>query len=166
VRRRGILISFAVVLTSVGAVNAIAQNDPGGIEVGSCTLRERVYSCDSAAFRPILQRAATVGISVHNSDGAALAQLTTFVTRKLGKTVSADGAVPDLIFLLIPIEPSGVTFSTGAEMLGTLRVYSVAADGGRGHLLWAETFSGDADVPWPAVVRGLILQFEGHFKIR
>jgi hypothetical protein len=160
------LVVVGVVVLAGSAIRGIAQDDSGGLDAGGCTLRDHVYSCNGAAFRPILQDAKTVGVSVHNADGAARGQLTAFLSHKLGKTIAADGSTPDLIFLLIPIEPAGVSYSTGDEMLGTLRVYSVTADGGRGHLLWAETYSGGADLPWPVVVRGLILQFESHFKIK
>jgi len=93
-------------------------------------------------------------------------QLTSLLTKKMGKTVAAEGSQSDLIFLLIPIDPSGVVNGIGDADLGTLRVYSPAADGSRGHLLWAETFSGPQDMVWPAVVHGLILQFQARFHIK
>jgi hypothetical protein len=165
-RVRGALLLVAAIVTAWWGITAHAQDESGGIDAGSCTLQDHVYSCNSAAFQPILMHAKTVAVSVHNADGVARSELTSFVTRSLGKTIAQDGTGPDLIFLLIPIEPTGIAFSTGDTNLGTLRVYSVTADGRRGHLLWAETYEGATDLPWPAVVHGLILQFKAHFRIR
>ena len=68
---------------------------------------------------------------------------------------------------MIPVDDQGVlNDSLGGASLGTLRIYTVTPDGARGHLLWAETFSGERDLPWPAVVRGLILQFQSRFHIK
>ncbi len=119
---------------------------------------------DGAAFQRVLANAKTVAVDVHNYDGVSRRLLGDLLTRKLGKTVASGNEHPDLIFMLIPIEPGGIAYSTGDVALGTLRVYSVTADGGRGHLLWAETYSGASDLPWPAVARRLVVQFEGHFS--
>jgi hypothetical protein len=67
---------------------------------------------------------------------------------------------------MIPIAPEGVVDGPAQADLGTLRIYSATADGARGHLLWAETVTSDESLPWPVVVRRLILQFEAHFKIK
>jgi hypothetical protein len=155
-------VILGVGLSSVG----LAQDESGGMDAGGCTLRDHVYICNSAAFLPKLAGAKTIAVDVHNADGVARRQLTDFLTRKLGKTIASGDTRADLIFLLIPIEPSGIAYSTGDSDLGTLRVYSVAPDGGRGHLLWAETYSGASDLPWPMVARALLLQFQGHFRIK
>jgi hypothetical protein len=67
---------------------------------------------------------------------------------------------------MIPTPAEGIVNSPGNADLGTLRVYSVAADGGWGHLLWAETYAGQQDLPWAAVVHGLIAQFQKDFQIK
>jgi hypothetical protein len=72
-----------------------------------------------------------------------------------------------MIFLLMPTGEQGVIYTSPGDLdLGTLRVYMAAADGSRGHLVWAETFSGKPDLPWPAVVRGLVMQFQSRFHIK
>jgi hypothetical protein len=146
-------------------MSAAAQNESGGMDAGSCTLHDHVYTCDGSAFQPVLINVKTIAVDVHNADGVARNQLTALLTRKLGKTIAADAGQADLIFLLIPTE-SGVVYGREDAPLGTLRVYSVTQEGGRGHLLWAEAYSGAPDLPWPVVVRGLILQFEAHFHIK
>jgi hypothetical protein len=156
----------AVFLGTALSSAAVAQDDSGGMDAGRCTLRDHVYSCNSAAFQPLLAGAKTVAVDVHNADGVGRRLLTDFLARKLGKTIVLKDTHADLIFLLIPIEPSGIVFSSGDSDLGTLRVYSVTPDGDRGHLLWAEMYSGPPDLPWPMVARALLLQFQGHFRIK
>jgi hypothetical protein len=164
------MLSRLLILAGIAAallpVAALAQNESGGADAGTCTLKDHVYTCNGAAFQAALAGATTVGVETHNSDGVARNQLTELLTKKMGKTVAADGSKSDLIFLLMPIDPSGVVSGMGDVDLGTLRVYSPAPDGSRGHLLWAETFSGPQDMVWPAVVHGLILQFQARFHIR
>ena len=67
---------------------------------------------------------------------------------------------------MIPIENSGIVNGAINSDLGTLRVYSSTPSGRPEHLLWAETYTGLADLPWPAVVRRLISQFQKHFQIK
>jgi len=161
-----LLIAVAAAGLGLSQLPARAQNESGGADAGTCTLKDHVYTCSGAAFQAALAGAKTVVVESHNSDGVARDQLTELLTKKLGKTVAAEGSQGDLIFLLIPIDPSGVMNGIGDADLGTLRVYSAAADGSRGHLLWAETFSGPQDMVWPAVVHGLILQFQARFHIK
>jgi hypothetical protein len=158
-----ILVGIAWALMPTGAR---AQNESGGADAGTCTLKDHVYTCNGAAFQAALAGATTVVVETHNSDGVARDQLTDLLTKKMGKTVAAEGSQSNLIFLLIPIDPSGVVNGIGDADLGTLRVYSPGPDGSRGHLLWAETFHGPQDMVWPAVVHGLILQFQARFHIR
>jgi hypothetical protein len=161
------LLLTAVAAAGCGlfATTAFAQGDDGVGDAGSCTLKNHVYTCNGAEFQAALQSAKTVAIEAHNADGVARNELTSFVTRKLGKTVTAEGSSADLIFLMIPIEPSGVISNADTD-LGTLRIYSSTPDGARGRLLWAETLFGAQDLPWPMVVHGLISQFQSHFHIK
>jgi hypothetical protein len=157
---------FLIIVTGValGVVSACAQNESGGVDAGSCALKDHIYTCDGARFHEALQSAQNVAVEVHNWDGVGRAQLKDLVTVKLGKELAGPGTNPDLIFYMIPIDGTGIVSTSDAD-LGTLRIYSSTPDGARGHLLWAETYSG-AQVPWPAVVHGLIRQFESHFQIK
>ena len=143
-----------------------AQPESGATHAASCTLKDHVYSCNGAELQTMLMSAKTVSIETHNADGVARSHLTDLLTKKLNKTIATKGGTADLIFLMMPIDPSGIINGAGDAELGTLRVYSAATDGTRGDLVWAETYSGTQDLPWPAVVRGLILRFESHFHIR
>jgi hypothetical protein len=163
---RCLLVVVAAIAIGTWAVPACAQNESGGVDAGSCTLKDHVYTCDPAKFHQELLSAQTVGIDVHNADGVARVQLTDLLTKKLNKTVAQPGTQADLVFLMIPIEPTGVVEGGISPDLGTLRVYSSTPGGRPEHLLWAETYSGTPDLPWPVVVRGLIRQFEAHFQIK
>jgi hypothetical protein len=141
----------------------------GGSEVTtttSCTLKDHVYTCDKAAFQTALANAKTASVETHSVDKLAQAQLSDLITKKLGKQLAQDGSPADLIFLLIPVGVEGMSMSPGNVNVGTLRIYSSNPDGTRAHLLWAEDFFGQEDMPWPVVVHGLILQFQSHFKIK
>jgi hypothetical protein len=162
-----VLVVIATIGLGPGRTMARAQTNETAAEGGGCTLKNYVYTCDGAAFQKALADANTVAIETHNADGMARGQLKDFLTKKLAKTIAPEGSRADLIFLLMPVGEGGeIDTVSGDTDLGTLRVYSAAPDGTRGHLLWAETFSGQRDVPWPAVVRGLILQFRSHFHIQ
>jgi hypothetical protein len=160
------LIAIATLLLGLSPAPTHGQSQATE-DLGGCTLKDHVYHCDGAVFQKALSAASSVKIETHNADGVARDRLTTFVTSKLGKTVVPPGAPADLSFLMLPVDDQGVlNDSPGGANLGTLRIYTVAPGGSRGHLLWAETFAGDSDMPWPAVVRGLILQFQSRFHIK
>ena len=164
------LIAVATLLLGLSPAPTRGQSQATE-DLGSCTLKDHVYHCDGAVLQKALSAAGSVAIETHNADGVARDRLTTFLTSKLGKTVVAPGTPADLSFLMLPVDDQGIgtgfhTDSTGAPNLGTLRIYTVTPGGSRGHLLWAETFSGNANMPWPAVVRGLILQFQSRFHIK
>jgi hypothetical protein len=110
--------------------------------------------------------AQSVAVQAHNWDGVARSELTNLVTKKLNKTVAQPGTQADLVFLIIPVENSGVFNGADNSDLGTFRIYSSTPDGKPEHLLWAETYRGMPDLPWPAVVRRLIAQFQTRFKIQ
>jgi hypothetical protein len=158
----GVIVALAL---GVGE-RAAAQTESTETSAG-CVLKDHVYRCDGAAFQRALGAATNVSIATHNVDGVARRQLTELVTKKLGKTVAADGAAADLVFLMEPVGQEGViSDSAGGVDLGTLRIYSARVDGSRANLLWAETYTGPLGIPWPAVVHGLIVQFESRFHIK
>src|SRR5580698_5339333 len=147
--RRCLLVLAAGVAIGAWAGRACAQNESGGVDAGSCTLKDHIYRCDPARFHEALLGAQTVAIDVHNADGVARVQLTDLITKKLNKTVAQPNTHADLVFLMIPIEPTGVVEGGISPDLGTLRVYSSTPEGRPQHLLWAETYSGTPDLPWP-----------------
>src|SRR5580700_2145560 len=102
-RWRSLLFIPAVLAVGLLQTAAPAQGDPDVGDPGACVLKNHVYTCDGAAFQKALAAATMVEIETHNADGVARSQLKDLVTRKLGKSVAADGAPADLDFLMIPI---------------------------------------------------------------
>jgi len=169
--RRATLIASAVfLLAGYSSRFALAQNGIGEGDAGTCTLKNHVYTCNAADFQKALAAANTVSFQTHNSDGIARKELKQLAEDKLHKTVVADGAPADLVFLLQPIDQGGqVMEASQMRDLGTLRVYSAGADGRPAHLLWAETYSSDPtghDLPWALVAHGVVTRFEKRFQIK
>jgi hypothetical protein len=159
-----LLLSLLLPIGLSGA-SAMAQGTPA-TEGQACTLEKHVYTCDGVAFQKRLADAKTISIETHSIDKYAQAQLKTLITKKLGKTFVAEGEPADLVFLLIPLGVDGMSINSGSVDLGTLRIYTANSDNTRGNILWAEVYTGHEDLPWPATVNGLILQFQSHFKIK
>jgi hypothetical protein len=132
----------------------------------SCTLKNYVYTCDSAVFGQLFAAAKNTSVETQNVDAFARQQLKKMLTTKYGKQVVDPEGAPALIFLIIPVGVDGINIAPGAPTLGSLRVYSATPEGGREHLVWAETYNGTQDLPWPAVVNSLISVFEKHFPAK
>ena len=161
-----VLLGLSILGVVLSQTPARAQTETVQSESSSCILKNHVYTCDGAVFQKALTSAKTVTIETHNVDGVARSQLQNLITKKLGKTIAPAGGPADLDMLLIPTSEAGIINGSMEADLGTLRVYTSESDGGRGHLLWAENFSGLPNMPWPAVVHGLILKFQSHFHIK
>jgi len=157
-----ISLSLLLVLCTAGR----AQNAQTERTDSSCTLKNYVYTCDSATFTKAWTSAKNVSVETQNVDAYARDQLKKMLTTKYGRQVVDAEGMPTLIFLIIPVGVDGVNITPGAPTLGSLRVYSATPEGGRDHLVWAETYSGSQDLPWPAVVNSLITQFEKHFPAK
>jgi len=161
-----VVLMLSMFYAALLPIPAWAQNESTDVS-SACTLKDHIYTCDGAALQRALSAATSVSIETHNIDGVARRQLTDLLTKKLGKTIAAEGAPADLVFLMLPVGQEGVVSDRpGGSDLGTLRIYSAGPGGTRDHLLWAETFTGPLEMPWPAVVRGLILQFQSRFHIK
>ena len=160
-----LLVLSLLLPIGLSGATALAQGN-SAIEGQACTLEKHVYTCDGVAFQKRLAEAKTISIETHSIDKYAQAQLKTLITKKLGKTLVAEGSPADLVFLLLPLGVDGMSINSGAVDLGTLRIYTANPDNSRGNILWAEVYTGHEDLPWPATVNGLILQFQSHFKIK
>jgi hypothetical protein len=162
----GIAVPLSLALLLAVTATAQAQTATETTASAACVLKNQVYTCDSAAFQTALTAAKTASIETHSVDKLAQAQLKDLLAKKLAKTIVPDGSPSDLVFLLIPVAPGGMNLSTGEVPLGTLQVYAGHPDGSRGGLLWSESFSGQEDMPWPAVVHSLIARFQTRFHIK
>ncbi len=160
-------ILLAVALPSALLGQSTAVPSTSLADLPACTLQGRSYRCSGPVLEQALAASRTVALlsqpANHASD-AALASL----AKSLGKSVTAgDEAHPaDLTIRLTPIEPAGVTVGTGTVDLAMLNIFVSAPGNPTARLLWSETYNGDADMPWPSVVRALTRQFKGHIRAR
>ena len=146
--------------TAAAATTAPQGNTPPG-----CTLSAEVYHCDLHSLQRALGKARSVAVETQATDRQTAAQLRRLVT-ELGKQPATTNGPADLIFLLTPVEGTGIHYGPGDHDLATLRIYSADAQGGRDALLWAETLRGQGDRPWPAQVQALLQQFRGQLNGR
>ena len=155
--RTSLVILILGALFGVGAAQAQHENAPG------CTLEKQVYTCNWQAFLPQLHRAKSIAIETQQIDRNTAKQLRELIG-ELGKSVAPEGQLGDLTMLLIPMQPTGVHFGPTGEPLATLRIYSPLPGAPRGTLLWAETYTGQPDRPWPMTVHALIEQFKDRVQ--
>jgi hypothetical protein len=154
-------ISRRVLLTATLLTASLSPKSHAQTPDVGCTLNKDVYTCDKSGFVKSLKSATTIAVDTQGTDHASGPQLKDLI-RKLGKTPESGPA--DLTFLLIPLPSDGMYVGPSGSELATLRVYGPAPQGERGRLLWAETYIGQADLPWPSVVHALIQQFQTKFK--
>lgn len=168
-----VLTSFQLLLLlspTAHAQTPPASQAPAGaapLDLPACTLQGKNYLCSKPYLQQALAATHTVAIvsqpANHASD-AALASL----ARSLDKTIAGgDAASPaQLTFRLTPVEPAGVTVGAGAVDLATLNIFIAAPGNPTARLLWSETYNGDPDLPWPAVVNALTRQFKSRLGIK
>ncbi len=152
-----VVVILGALVAAGGVARAQSTNEQG------CTLEKQVYTCDWPAFVQRLDKAHTVAIETQQIDRFTAKQLRELVG-ELGKTVAAEDELGDLTFLLIPMQSTGVHIGPADEPLATLRIYASAPGLPRGKLLWAETYTGQPDRPWPSTVHALIEQFHDRLQ--
>jgi hypothetical protein len=152
-----VVVMLGALVAAGGLAGAQTANEQG------CTLVKDVYTCDWPAFVQRLDKAHTVGIETQQIDRFTAKQLRELVG-ELGKTVAPEDQLGDLTFLLIPMQSTGVHIGPGGEPLATLRIYASLPGTPRGKLLWAETYTGQPDRPWPSTVHSLIQQFQNRLQ--
>ena len=148
-----VVVMLGALAATGGAARAQSANDAG------CTLEKQVYTCNWPAFVQQLDKAHTVAVETQSSLDRSTAKQLRELAGELGKTVAQEDQLGDLTFLLIPLQSTGVHIGPSGEPLATLRIYASLPGAPRGTLLWAETYSGQPDRPWPAIVHSLIEQF-------
>ena len=156
--RMGCVVVMLGAMVAAGGV-AQAQTSEAG-----CTLEKQVYTCDWQGFVQRLDKAHTVAVETQSSLDRFTAKQLRELAGELGKSVATEDQSGDLTFLLIPMESTGVHYGPAGEALATLRIYAPAQGTPRGTLLWAETYTGQPDRPWQAIVRALIQQFQDRLQ--
>jgi len=154
------MIVFSSILALYGASprSGMAQTQ---IDVHACTQQGNAYNCDRSSLEALLQTAKTISIQVPLHDTASLKQLQRLATA-LGKTVQPESA--DLTFVLAKPEQDGVYFGPSDRKLATLLIYYKASPSNPGQLIWAESYSGQPDTPWPTAAHAVIEQFRKNAK--
>lgn len=154
-RMSGVVVMLGALIGGVAV--AQTENAPG------CTLERQVYTCNWQAFVPRLEKAKTIAIETQQMDRNTARQLRELVG-VLGKEVAPEDQQGDLTMLLIPMQPTGVHIGPAGEPLATLRIYAPLPGAPRGTLLWAETYTGQPDRPWPMTVHALVEQFKDRVQ--
>lgn len=153
-----ILCAMTVLTAMVSASGTVSAQQGAG-----CTLEKQVYTCDWQAFMHRLEKAQSISVETQSMDRFTARQLRQ-LAGELGKSVSPDSQQGDLTFLLIPMQSTGVHIGPSGEPLATLRIYASEPGSPRGKLLWAETYTGQPDRPWPSTVHALIEQFHDRIQ--
>jgi hypothetical protein len=149
---------MTVLTAMVSASGTVSAQQGAG-----CTLEKQVYTCDWQAFMHRLEKAQSISVETQSMDRFTARQLRQ-LAGELGKSVSPDSQQGDLTFLLIPMQSTGVHIGPSGEPLATLRIYAPEPGSPRGKLLWAETYTGQPDRPWPSTVHALIEQFHDRIQ--
>ena len=152
------LATTAAVLPALPAQQTVAPD-------AGCVQHKGSYTCNWSSFKLAFDRAHTVAVETGPMDRSSARQAGTLIT-ELGKTHVPEGQLADLTILIQPTDASGMNIGPADHDLATLRVYAPSQGTARGVLLWAETYRGQGDRPWPAQVHALITQFEDRFPKR
>ncbi len=130
-----------------------------------CVQQKGSYLCNWSSFKLAFERAHTVSVETGSLDRSTATQVRTLVG-ELGKSEVPAGHPADLTMLVIPVDTAGMNIGPADHELATLRIYAPNESSSRGTLLWAETYRGQGDRPWPSQVHALIEQFQGRFGKR
>jgi hypothetical protein len=152
-----VVVMLGALVAAGGVARAQSTSEPG------CRLEKQVYTCDWQGFLQRLDKAHTVAVETESSVDRPTAKQLRQLATELGKTVAPEDQIGDLTFLLIPMQTMGVDIGPAGVPLATLRIYAPGPGTPRGTLLWAETYTGQPDRPWPAIVHALIEQFQNRF---
>jgi hypothetical protein len=144
------ILGFGI-MAALTAGQASAQTAKTG-----CTRNGAVWVCNRAMFQKAILEAKTVSIDTRSIDKNGRMQLEKLAS-ELGKTVVEGPA--DLTLALVQLDQVGVNYGPSGKDLGTLSVYASGPEGQHGPLVWSETFTGEPDMRWPAVVHALVRQF-------
>ena len=153
-----VVVMLGTLVAAGGMAQARTPSEP------SCTLEKQVYKCDWQAFVQRLDKSHTVAVETQSSVDRFTAKQLRELAGELGKTVAPEDQLGDLTFLLIPLQSTGVHYGPAGEAIATLRIYASAPGTPRATLLWAETYTGQPDRPWPATVHALIQQFQDRLQ--
>ena len=149
----GLVLSLTLLTGSVGQLRA--QKQPPTVD---CSIDGRKLTCNRADFLKRFAEARTVALESQPRDRVADGQLAAFAKR-VGKQV-ATTLPADLTLRIVRPPDSGFGVGSADVELASLRVFSTKEGADTSRLLWVETYRGQPDVPWQAVVRGITNQLQ------
>ena len=123
---------------------------------------DRTYRCNPHQFRRVLEASPTVALDTDANDRAAQRNLRALATH-LHKDI-AEHQNAQLVFALHAINSNGIVIGPGDNELARLDIYRAGHVGATDELIWSETYTGDAEKPWPLIVNALVEQFEDTIK--
>jgi len=158
-RRTIVTITVACTVAGLFATSAPAQRHPSVQQANvDCTLDGQAHTCNRADLLRLFAEAHTVAVESQPKDHIADAELAA-LTRKLAKELSTSASA-DITLRLVRTQPAGVSVGPGDVELATLRVFSTKTGPQDSRLIWVETYRGQPDIPWVAVVRALTSQLQ------
>ena len=158
-RRTVVTIAVACMAAGLFVASAPAQTRSTVQQANvDCTLDGQAHTCNRADLLHLFAEAHTVAVESQPKDRVADAELASF-TRKLAKELSTSTSA-DITLRLVRTQPAGVSVGPGDVELATLRVFSTKTGPQNSRLLWVETYRGQPDIPWVAVVRALTGQLQ------
>jgi hypothetical protein len=146
-------ILVLIVLLGAGVRTSLAKPAPATID---CSVDGRVLTCNREQFLKRFAEAKTLTLQSQPSDRVADGELTSF-SKSLGKRV-VTAKPSDLTFRVVRTADTGFEVGPGDQELGSLRVFETKD--GASRLIWMERYRGQADMPWPAVVRSLTRELQ------
>jgi hypothetical protein len=130
-----------------------------------CVLHKKMYTCNLAEFQRVFRGAQRVALETDPGDVAEQRSLKALAQRLGKQVVPWDDADVLMVMKAVPVD-NGVLMSPAGVDLARLQVFAPGAKGRFSQLLWSETYTGDADHPWPLVVDALAMQFEESVRKR
>lgn len=161
---RAILFTLAGVTLAVAIGDgdrAFAQSNSSATQSKTidCSVDGAQYTCSRTGLASAFAEARTVALESQPKDRLADGELASFV-KSLGKLVVPAQGPADITLRLVRTGSTGISVGSFDVELGTLRVFSTRTGKSNSHLLWVETYRGQQDVPWPAVVHELTGQLQ------
>jgi hypothetical protein len=151
---------LSAVVLSLGLVTGVgAAQEPHTVPAAACMPGNgNHFNCNREGFQRVFVTARTVRIDTSRIDVYGADKMRALMTG-LGKTIVLPEQQPDLIVELSYVDRGGrIDVGPASISLASLKVYQPATGGGR-HMVWSETWDGQDERPWPAIVGDLSRQF-------
>lgn len=158
---RGSALAILFAATTAALHAQQPPQDDNWRNVAACAPEKEGYTCSRAGFHRVWRHTQTVRVETEARDRIARGQVEEYLGQ-VGKTVVADGAPADVLFVFKPVPSPGVNVGPSGEDLAVLSVYLIT-DGQRGALVWSQTFHDQPDRRWPEVVHATLESFRAEF---